>query len=129
MLDETSPKIFGLDTVKTDQRVYVLEGPIDSMFISNSIAMIGADIKLGDEFKDTVRIYDNEPRNSQIIKRLDNDIDKGYNVVIWDNSFVGKDVNEMILNGADQEHIKIVIDKRTFSGLQAKLELMKWKKC
>jgi hypothetical protein len=126
---EDRPKIFGLDTVKKDRKCYVFEGPIDSMFIPNSIAMVGADVSLDASFSNPVYIFDNEPRNKEIIKRLDLYIDKGYNIVIWDNTFKGKDINEMILNGADMEHIKIVIDRRTFNGLGAKVELMNWKKC
>jgi len=126
---EDYPKIFGLDTVNKDTRCYVFEGPIDSMFIPNSIAMAGADIRLDSSFKDPVFIFDNEPRNKEIVKRIDKHIDMHYNIVIWDDSFNGKDVNEMILNGADAEHIKIVIDKRTFKGLEAKVELNKWKRC
>ena len=56
-------------------------------------------------------------------------IDDVYSVMIWDDTFKGKDINDMILNGADVEHITIVLEKRTFSGLEARVELMKWKKC
>ena len=126
---EDYPKIFGLDKVNKSERCYVLEGPIDSMFLPNSIAMGGADASLGSDFVDPVFIYDNEPRNKDIVRRIDKTIDKGYNVVIWDNTFKGKDINDMVLSGADAEHIKIIIDKRTFKGLEAKVELMNWKKC
>ena len=126
---EDLPKIFGLDTINKNTRCYVFEGPLDSLFIPNSIAMAGADVVLDKSFSDVVYILDNEPRNKEIVKRLDSFINKGYNVVIWDNSFKGKDINEMILNGADAEHIKIIIDKRTYKGLEATVELMNWKKC
>ena len=126
---EDLPKIFGLDTINKNARSYVFEGPLDSLFIPNSIAMAGADVVLDKSFSDVVYILDNEPRNKEIVKRLDSFINKGYNVVIWDNSFKGKDINEMILNGADAEHIKIIIDKRTYKGLEATVELMNWKKC
>jgi len=126
---EDRPKIFGLDSVNKKERVYVFEGPFDSMFINNSIAMAGADVHLDNSFIDPVYVFDNEPRNKEIVKRIDNYIEKGYNVVIWDNTFKGKDVNEMILNGADIEHIKYIIDQRTFNGLSAKLEFNKWRKC
>jgi hypothetical protein len=89
--------------------------------------MCGADVTL-EKTANYVMILDNEPRNSQIVKRLDKLIDLGYSIVIWNNTFRGKDINEMILNGADKEHIKIIIDQRTFKGLQAKLELNFWKK-
>lgn len=122
-------KIFGLDTVNKTETVYVVEGPIDSMFLPNAIAMVGADLKLDSRFSDPVYIFDNEPRNVEICRRIDKKIKDNYKVCIWDRSFTGKDINDMILNGADQEHIKIVIDKRTFRGLEAKVEFNKWKKC
>jgi hypothetical protein len=128
MLEEYS-KIFGLDTVNKNKKVYVFEGPIDSMFIPNSIAMAGADVSLDSSFNTPVFVYDNEPRNRDIVKRIDNCIDKGYNVVIWDDTFPQKDINDMVMAGNDIEHIKIILDKRTFSGLAAKTELMTWKRC
>ena len=127
MLEER-PKVFGLDTINKKERVYLTEGPIDSMFLANGAAMVGADVNPTELFNDFVMIYDNEPRNKNIVQRVDSCIEKGYNVCIWDDTFKGKDINEMILNGADDQHIKIVINKRTFTGLQAKLELLKWKK-
>lgn len=122
-------KIFGLDAVNKHTTTYVFEGPIDSMFIPNSIAMLGSDVKLDSSFKDPVFVYDNEPRNLQIVKKIDSMIDKGYNVVIWTNDFPQKDINDMIMAGHDIEHIKIIMDQNTFSGLEAKLQLTKWKKC
>ena len=126
---EDKPKIYGLDTVNKNFPIYIFEGPIDSMFIPNSIAMAGADVKLDSTFKDVIYIFDNEPRNKSIVKRIDNAIKIGYKVVIWDETFPQKDINDMILAGNDAEHIKIILDKRTFSGIQATLELTKWKKC
>jgi hypothetical protein len=127
MLEEL-PKIFGLDTVNKKERVYCFEGPIDSLFIPNAIAMVGADVSLDSSFTDVVYAFDNEPRNKEIVNRMYKLIDAGYNVVIWDDSFIGKDINDMVLNGADVEHIKIILDKRAFSGLEAYVEMMKWKK-
>jgi hypothetical protein len=126
---EDYPKIFGLDQVNKNQTVYVFEGPIDSMFIKNSVAMAGADVNMDNTFHKPVFVYDNEPRNKDIVRRIDACIEKGYNVVVWDETFPQKDINDMVLAGHDIEHIKIVIDKRTFSGLEAKVELMKWRKC
>jgi hypothetical protein len=128
MLDDR-PKIFGLDLINKELPVYVFEGPIDSMFIPNSLAMAGADVKLDSDFKDVVYVFDNEPRNKEIVFRIDKCIDKGYKVVIWDRTFVQKDINDMIMAGNDAEHIKIVLDKRTFRGIEAKAELMHWRKC
>ena len=64
MLDENAPKIYGLDTIEKGIPVYITEGPFDSTFISNSIAMCGADAEVRRwGISDPVWIYDNEPRN------------------------------------------------------------------
>ena len=84
MINDNAPKIYGLDEIKKESPVYITEGPFDSSFIKNSIAMCGAD---ADVYKwgvsDPVWIYDNEPRNNEIVKRISNTISKGDKVVIW----------------------------------------------
>lgn len=124
MFDEDKPKIFGLDTVNFDKTVFVLEGPIDSMFIDNSIAMAGADLTIAIA-KDMTFIYDNEPRNAQIIKRMESAIEKDYNIVIWPPSIIHKDINDMVLAGLN---VKQLIEDNTFKGLLAKMRLTEWKK-
>jgi hypothetical protein len=128
MFEEDYPKIFGLDEVICDETCYITEGPIDSMFIDNSIAMAGSDLtlsKLDIELKDVCYIFDNEPRNSQIIKRMDKVIKRDYNIVIWPESLKFKDINDMILGGIDP--MKIIKDN-TFKGLEASMKLVQWSK-
>lgn len=125
MFDEDRPKVYGLDTVDFNRQVYVLEGPIDSMFIKNSLAMAGSDIDLSVLPKDSVFVYDNEPRNVQIVKRMETCIKRGFNIVIWPPSIIHKDVNDMILAGLDV--IKIIADN-TCKGLSASAKLVEWKK-
>ena len=84
MLDESRIKIFGLNRVDFDKTVYITEGPIDSFYIDNAIAMAGADVDW--ELlrgKEVVFVYDNEQRNKEIINRMEKAIDKGYEIVIW----------------------------------------------
>jgi transcription elongation factor Elf1 len=126
MLLEEAPKIYGLDKVKKDETVYVTEGPFDSTFIRNSIALCGAD---GDVSKwgisDCVWIYDNEPRNAEIAKRISKHIERGEKVVIWPNTISQKDINDMVLSGLD---VQSVIESNIYSGLEAKLKFTTWKK-
>jgi predicted RNA-binding Zn-ribbon protein involved in translation (DUF1610 family) len=126
ILDESHPKIYGIDNVKKEKTIYVTEGPLDSMFICNSIAMCGADadiVKWGiDNF---VRVYDNEPRNTEIVSRYANSISRGERIVIWPNSIKEKDINDMVLSGLD---VQSVIESNTYSGLEAKLKFTTWKK-
>jgi hypothetical protein len=126
MLNEEAPKIYGLDEIQKDQTVYITEGPFDSTFIHNSIALCGSD---GDVSKwgirDCVWVYDNEPRNAEILSRISKVIERGEKVVIWSSSIREKDVNDMVLSGLN---VRDVIESNTYSGLEAKLKFTTWKK-
>lgn len=128
MLDYSKPKVFGLDDVNLDQRVYVVEGPIDSMFIDNCIAMAGSDSGFIGSFPDFVVVMDNEPRNKQIVERIEKCIDLGYNVCIWPDGLEHKDINDMVLAGIEPTKIKEMIDSNTYHGLQAKMRMVSWRK-
>ena len=126
MFDDNAPKIYGLDEVQKNQTVYITEGPFDSTFIRNSIAMCGADADVSCwGVSDPVWIYDNEPRNREIINRISKCITKGDKVVIWPSDIDDKDINEMVLSGLD---VQSVIESNTYSGLEAKLKFTTWKK-
>ena len=126
MLENDAPKIYGLDDIKAAETVYVTEGPFDSTFISNSIAMCGAD---GDVSKwgitNPVWIYDNEPRNKQIVERLSATIDRGDRVVIFPKNILEKDINDMYLSG---QNVQKVVESNIYQGLEAKLKLQDWKR-
>jgi len=126
MLDDNAPKIYGLDNVRKDASVYVTEGPFDSTFISNAIAMCGADADVRSWGIDNpVYVYDNEPRNREIVKRIENCIERGESVIIWPNMIKEKDINDMVLAGHD---VMSVLKSNTYSGLEAKLKFTTWKK-
>lgn len=126
MLDDDAPKLYGYDDVNLDDLVYVLEGPFDSTFIKNSIAMCGSDLNLTNlNISRPVYVYDNEPRNLEIHKRMISKIESGDSIVIWPTTIKEKDVNEMFLSGHD---VQSVIESNTYSGLEAKLKFNEWKK-
>ena len=126
MLDEDAPKIYGLDEVDTEKPIYILEGPFDSTFIENSVAMCGADLDVRTfGWCDYIWVFDNEPRNREIVERISKTINRGDQVVIWPSNIEEKDVNDMTLSGHD---VKSVLESNTFSGLKAKLKFNSWKK-
>lgn len=129
MLDETAPKLYGLDKVNFSEPVYVVEGPIDSMFIDNSIAMAGADATKLPANRDYIFVYDNEPRNSEIVKRMQKHIDADDTVVIWPDNVGEKDINDMIIAGKSKSDISELISKNTHKGLSAKMRMKDWKRC
>ena len=123
------PKIFGLDRVDTTQPIMVVEGPIDSLFLENAIAVAGSDMLTSvNQFdKDQlVMVLDNEPRNREIIKKMEQLIDNNYSITIWPNSLQQKDINDMVLAGV--KDIQKLVNQNTYQGLQARMEFANWKK-
>ena len=126
MLNDDAPKIYGLDNIRRDAPVYITEGPFDSTFIRNSIAMCGADADINRwGISNAIWIYDNEPRNSEIVRRIGNTIDNGHSVVIWPSNIDDKDINDMVMSGLD---VQSVIESNTYTGLAAQLKFTTWKK-
>ena len=123
---DDAPKIYGLDNIRQDAPVFVTEGPFDSTFISNSIAMCGADADVRRwGVSDPVWIYDNEPRSKEIVKRISDTIDRGEKVVIWPNNIYEKDINDMVLAGHD---VQLIVESNVYDGLEANLKFTTWKR-
>ena len=129
MLDESKPKMFGLDTIDFEKQVYVTEGPLDSFFVDNCVAMAGSDPTVALNDVNAVMIYDNEPRSIEIVKKMQKAISKQYGIVIWPEAIKQKDINDMILNGVHPEELKQIIELNIYSGLQADMALVNWKRC
>jgi hypothetical protein len=129
ILDEDQPKIYGLDKIDWEKTVYIVEGPFDSMFLENSIAMVGADMDKSffiTNFETKfVIVYDNEKRNKQIVERMEKAINLQFPIVIWPDTINEKDINDMILTGLN---VQDVIKSNVYSGLHAKTKLTSWKK-
>ena len=135
-IDEDSPKIFGLDRLDLGQQFYVVEGPFDSMFLPNCIAMAGSDVNLRTQVEISsaldnhtgTMVFDNEPRNKEIISRMEKVIDNGWNVCIWPDSVACKDLNDMVLASIQGSRLIDIINTNTYNGLLAKTELASWRK-
>ena len=126
MLNEEAPKIYGLDTIKTEKPIYIVEGPFDSSLIENSVAMCGSDIDIRTfGWSDYIWVFDNEPRNREIVNRISKTIDRGDKVIIWPDFIEEKDINDMVQRG---HNVSDVLKSCTYSGLEAKVKFNIWKK-
>jgi hypothetical protein len=126
MLNDHSPKLYGLDNVDEKQPIYIVEGPFDSTFVENAVAMCGSDVDIRSfDWSDHIWVLDNEPRNREIVNRIAKLIDRGEKVVIWGNNIVEKDINDMVLAGHD---VMSMIKLNTYAGLEAKIKFNTWKK-
>ena len=123
---DEAPKIYGLDNIRRDAPVFITEGPFDSTFLLNSIAMCGADSDVRKWGVSTpVWVYDNEPRSKEITTRISSAITRGDSVVIWPTGIEEKDINDMILAGHD---VQSIVESNTYSGLEANLQFTTWKR-
>lgn len=127
-VQEDALLIFNLDNVNKDKPVYVVEGPLDSLFLDNCIAVNGTSFgkisSIG--LAQPVIVFDNQPRNKEVCKLIEKNIDLGYNVVIWPQTIEEKDINEMVVAGRD---VKSIVKNNTFSGLTAKAKFIGWRRC
>jgi transcription elongation factor Elf1 len=129
--DSDKKLIYGLDRVNLKETVKVVEGPIDSLFLKNCVASGDANLVLcADDISSDkiVLIFDNEPRNKEICKMMQDAIRLKYNIVIWPDTIRGKDVNEIILSGKSQSEIEEIISSNTFKDIEAQLKFNMWKK-
>ena len=123
---DDAPKIYGLDTIRRGTPVFITEGPFDSTFIRNSIAMCGADGDVGKwGVSDPVWVYDNEPRSREIVRRISDTISRGEKVVIWPSNIQEKDINDMVLAGHD---VQSIVESNIYNGLEANLKFNIWKR-
>lgn len=132
VIKEDVPLIFGADIVDASKHIYVTEGPIDSLFLPNSIAVGGTGFKKLSSFNldknNLTIIVDNQPRNKEVCKVIEGMIDRGFAVVIWPQNQEEKDINDLILSGMTQKKLLNLIKKCTYRGLEAKVNFMAWKK-
>jgi hypothetical protein len=134
MLDETQPKIYGLDRVDFNRTYFITEGPLDSLFLSNAIATGGGKItselfKVGCNIENAVICYDNEPRNKDVVANIRKAVMTNFRVVIWPEGHRHKDINDMVIAGWTPEQVERLLRKHTYKGLQAQLEFTRWTKC
>ena len=126
MLSDDAPKIYGLEKVDSSKPIYIVEGPFDSTFVQNAVAMCGSDVDIGSfGWGNYIYVFDNEPRNREIVNRIEKTIDRGDKVIIWPTSIEQKDINDMVLSGLN---VMDVLESNTYSGLEAKIKFNNWKK-
>ena len=119
-------KIFGLDRIDKRKEVLVVEGPLDSLFLDNCIAVAGADVPNLD--CDFTVVFDNEPRNKELLKQVEKAINRGHKICLWPEGMEYKDINDMILGGYTKEEIQDLIKHNTYQGTTATLWFTKWRK-
>ena len=133
-IDDDFPKVFGIERLDFEDTVYFVEGPFDSLFLPNCIAMAGSDGIRNDKFYneritgDMVFVFDNECRNSSIVDKMEKIIDDNYKLCIWPSTLIETDINDMILSGKTPKQIINIINSNTYWGMTAKLTLNNWKR-
>ena len=128
-IDDNAPLIYNINKIDRAKTVYVTEGPFDSMFLDNSVAVGSSDLNAVSKVLDrnnVVLVFDNQPRNKQLIDVMISAASDQYKIVVWPSSIQQKDINEMVLNGMD--NVKEIIDNNTLHGLALSVRINQWKK-
>ena len=126
MLNDNAPKIYGLEKINEREPIFIVEGPFDSTFVENSIAMCGSDVDIrAYNWSNYIWVFDNEPRNGEIVNRISKTIDRGEKVIIWPTEIIEKDINDMVLSG---HNIMSILKSNIYSNLKAKIKFNYWKK-
>ncbi len=134
--DSEDKLIYGMDRVDLSKPVKIVEGPIDSLFLNNCVASGDANlaitakelIKEGTLKENIILCPDREPRNREIVKMINNFIEENFNVCLFPNTMIGKDINEYIMNGISSEQLEKIIKNNTKNRLALKMEFSRWKK-
>ena len=126
-LDPDKNKIYGLNRLDTKKPKLVVEGPIDSLFLDNCIAVGGADFTRLEKENTTI-VLDNERRNYEVLKQIEKTINLGYNVVLWPDDIKEKDINDMVISGKTKDEIQTIIKNNTYQGNMAKIRFTTWRK-
>jgi transcription elongation factor Elf1 len=123
--------VYGMDRINLNEMVKIVEGPLDSLFLNNCLASGDANLSMTAKnipIDKKILIFDNEKRNKQIVKMMQDAIKLDYNIVIWPDNIQGKDINEMVMNGISATEIESIISSNTFKGLEAQTRFTFWKK-
>ena len=131
-IDKMKPMVYNLNNVDTTKEVYVTEGPLDSMFLTNAVAAGNADLtRIENEIPkgNTTLVFDNQPRSHEIVKIMKNAMADGWKMCVWPDTIDEKDINEMIIAGKSVSEVEDIINTNTHSGLSLRLKLNAWSKC
>lgn len=128
-------KVYGLNRHQPHLKTYITEGQFDSFFLPNALASGDANLRGVAQYlkksgiTDVTLVFDNQPRNKDIVREVGYAIEEGFDVVMLPYDANAKDINEMIKVGMCQEDIKELIDENTFGGLAASMKFTEWRKC
>jgi hypothetical protein len=123
---------YGLEQEFNSETIFVVEGPLDSLFIPNCVAMVGINdtgcIPKAIRGRKIIFAIDNEPRNDAVVNRMQNMIDAKRDIVVWPETIKEKDINDMVLAGHTPIELVDIMKINSCNGLEAKLKLNTWKK-
>jgi transcription elongation factor Elf1 len=121
-------KIFGLHRLDVSKPAVVVEGQFDSFFIGNCVATGDSALyAIPDQYPDIewTMVYDNEPRNKEIVREVRRAILRGYHVCIFPTNLPEKDINDMVIAGHD---VNQLIRDNTYQGATAMMKFIGWNK-
>lgn len=119
--------VFGIDSLDWNKRIYITEGPIDSLFLPNCIAVLTSALYRAG-IPEAIYVNDCEPRNKEIVKQIEKAIAKGYRVTLLPEKYFSLDINDIVCKyNLSEENLINLIESNSYKGLEAKLQFSKWR--
>lgn len=125
--------LFGLDNIDSNiPFVFLFEGPIDSMFVRNGLAMTSLSLTelqtkqlnslIGYE---PIYVFDNDKNNQTVTKKINKCIEANKRIFIWPKEFKSfKDFNEICIRLNQTEIPWQFVEKNSCKGESAKLKFL-----
>ena len=131
-VDDNAERVFGIERLDYSKPIYITEGPLDSLFLPNALAVSGSSFE--SPFVEGLKtnatlVFDNEPRSPQICKLIHRMLVKGFRVCLWNANITFKDINEGILAGFTTDEIVDIIERSSVKGVAGLARFSLWKKC
>lgn len=137
-LDDNENLIYNIENVNVNKTIYVVEGPVDCLMLPNSVSALNSDLvgKIEKLFiynkkliDNCVFIFDNQPKNKEVVKMINKAVVKGYKTFIWPTNITEKDLNVLVTDGKyTHGELLELVNTHTYQQLRAKLAFTAWKK-
>lgn len=133
-IDPDVDMIYGLDKINLAKTILCVEGPVDSMFLPNAIAVGGASYhgEFFNKYKNNIVIVpDNDwKRNKDVLNQIEKLAKSGFRVSLMPDTFEFKDINKAIETGAyTAQQITDMIMGSIKEGPELLLEIAFRRKC
>ena len=119
--------VYGIEHIDWSKQIFVTEGPIDSLFIPNCIAVMTSALYRV-KIDDAIYVNDCEPRNKEIVKQIERAINQGCRVTLLPEKYFSLDINDIVCKyNLSENDLVLLLKSNTYQGIGAKIHFSNWR--